>query len=241
VITATTPKGERRRQALVAAAAELLLEGGFDAVRHRSVATRADLPLASTTYYFESLEDLIARAVEFSGNAELDAMRRRVGEVPHRRRGTDATVDLVLDLLVGADGPDEYARGRLIARYERSVASARHPELREVQLRLRAQLEEVLADVLRRSDRVVRAEQLRRLVAMVDGAVVAALTELDPQPRRMARGALLELIDMIAPPAPQHPMPPHAVPSHPALSRTMQPHPGPPQEPWQQGGRRSLD
>uniref|UniRef100_UPI002455522B TetR family transcriptional regulator n=1 Tax=Nocardia wallacei TaxID=480035 RepID=UPI002455522B len=79
MITATTPKGERRRQALVAAAAELLLEGGFDAVRHRSVATRADLPLASTTYYFESLEDLIARAVEFSGNAELEAMRRRGG------------------------------------------------------------------------------------------------------------------------------------------------------------------
>ncbi len=195
MITATTPKGERRRQALVAAAAELLLEGGFDAVRHRSVATRADLPLASTTYYFESLEDLIARAVEFSGNAELEAMRRRVGEVTHRRRGAEATVDLVLDLLVGTDGHDE--RGRLIARYERSVASARHPELRDVQLRLRSQLDELLADVLRRSDRVVRIEQLRRLVAVVDGAVVAALTEQDPQPRR---GALLELIDVIAPP-----------------------------------------
>ncbi|WP_054816556.1 TetR/AcrR family transcriptional regulator [Nocardia arizonensis] len=200
MITATTPKGERRRQALVAAAAELLLEGGFDAVRHRSVATRADLPLASTTYYFESLEDLIARAVEFSGNAELDAMRRRVGEVSHRRRGAEATVDLVLDLLIGSD---EGARGQLIARYERSVASARHPELREVQLRLRAQLDELLADVLRRSDRVVRPEQLRRLVAVVDGAVVAALSEVDPAPRRMARGALLEVIDIVAPATPQ--------------------------------------
>lgn len=203
VITATTPKGERRRQALVAAAAELLLEGGFDAVRHRSVATRADLPLASTTYYFESLEDLIARAVEFSGNAELDSMRRRVGEVTHRRRGAEATVDLILDLLVCPDGQDqdEDSRGQLIARYERSVASARHPELREVQLRLRAQLDELLADVLRRSDRLVRAEQVRRLVAVVDGAVVTALGELDPQPRRMAKGALLELIDIVAPPA----------------------------------------
>nr|WP_198429134.1 TetR family transcriptional regulator [Nocardia bovistercoris] len=185
---------------MVAAAAELLLEGGFDAVRHRSVATRADLPLASTTYYFESLEDLIARAVEFSGNAELEAMRRRVGEVSHRRRGAEATVDLVLDLLIGSD---ETARGQLIARYERSVASARHPELREVQLRLRAQLDELLADVLRRSDRSVRQEQLRRLVAVVDGAVVAALSELDPEPRRMARGALLEVIDIVAPAIPQ--------------------------------------
>ncbi|MET8654880.1 MULTISPECIES: TetR/AcrR family transcriptional regulator [Nocardia] len=200
MITATTPKGERRRQALVAAAAELLLEGGFDAVRHRSVATRADLPLASTTYYFESLEDLIARAVEFSGNAELDTMRRRIGEVSHRRRGAEATVDLVLDLLIGAD---EAARGQLIARYERSVASARHPELRGVQLRLRAQLDELLAEVLRRSDRTVRPEQLRRLVAVVDGAVVAALSEMDPEPRRMARGALLEVIDIVAPATPQ--------------------------------------
>ncbi|MBF6173051.1 TetR/AcrR family transcriptional regulator [Nocardia blacklockiae] len=215
MITATTPKGERRRQALVAAAAELLLEGGFDAVRHRSVATRADLPLASTTYYFESLEDLIARAVEFSGNAELEAMRRRVGEVTHRRRGADATVDLILDLLVGVDGHNEFERGQLIARYERSVASARHPELRDVQLRLRAQLEELLADVLRRSDRVVRIEQLRRLVAVVDGAVVAALAELDPQPRRVARGALLELIDVIAPPTPQHVTTQHAPAPHP--------------------------
>ncbi len=183
----------------MAAAAELLLEGGFDAVRHRSVATRAELPLASTTYYFESLEDLIARAVEFSGNAELEAMRRRIGEVTHRRRGAEATVDLVLDLLIGPEGVDEGARGRLIARYERTVASARHPELREVQLRLRGQLDELLSDVLRRSDRIVRPEQLRRLVAVVDGAVVAALSESDPQPRRLARGALLEVIDIVAP------------------------------------------
>ena len=33
---AVTPKGERRRYALVSAAAELLSEGGFEAVRHRS-------------------------------------------------------------------------------------------------------------------------------------------------------------------------------------------------------------
>lgn len=214
-------------------------------MRHRSVATRAELPLASTTYYFESLEDLIARAVEFSGNAELEAMRRRVGDVPHRRRGTDATVDLLLDLLVGAEGLDESARGRLIARYERSVASARHPELREVQLRLRAQLEELLAEALRRSDRVVRAEQLRRLVAMVDGAVVAALTELDPQPRRTARGALLELIDVIAPPAPQHTIPPqqHSMAVHPIPPHQMPQHQVPPHrtEVQQLDRHRSLD
>ena len=50
VTSAVTPKGERRRGALVSAAADLLCEGGFEAVRHRAVARRAGLPLASTTY-----------------------------------------------------------------------------------------------------------------------------------------------------------------------------------------------
>lgn len=199
VTTATTPKGERRRQALVAAAAELLLEGGFDAVRHRSVASRAELPLASTTYYFESLDDLIARAVEFSGNLELDIMRGRIGDVTHRRRAAEATVELIVDLLVGEPGDDATAQEQLIARYERFIASARHPELRAVQLRLRAQLDDLLADVLRRSGRVVRHEQLRRVVAIVDGAVVGALSEVDPDPRRAARNALLDVVDIVAP------------------------------------------
>jgi DNA-binding transcriptional regulator YbjK len=199
VTTATTPKGERRRQALVAAAAELLLEGGFDAIRHRSVATRAELPLASTTYYFESLDDLIARAVEFTGVAELELMRERVSVVSHRRRGAEATVDLIVDLLVGPDGADVNSREQLIVRYERFVASARHPELREVQLKMRAQLDDLLADLLRRSGRAVRQEQLRRLVAVVDGAVVGALSEVDPDPRRIAKGALIEVIDIVAP------------------------------------------
>ncbi len=81
VTTAATPKGERRRQALVESAAELILEGGIDAVRHRAVANRAGLPLASTTYYFESLDELVVCAFEYNSSRELDLMRARVEEV----------------------------------------------------------------------------------------------------------------------------------------------------------------
>ncbi|RVW06502.1 TetR/AcrR family transcriptional regulator [Rhodococcus spongiicola] len=197
--SAPTPKGERRRQALVTAAADLLLEGGFDAVRHRAVASRADLPLASTTYYFGSLDELVALAVEHNGNRELDTMRERVDGLPQRRRGGEATVDLIVELLVGPDEVDDSGRERLIARYERFLASARHPELRDVQLRLRAQLDDLLAEVLRRSGRIVWDTRLRRLVAVVDGVVVGALSEVDPDPRAMVRAMLLDLIDDLAP------------------------------------------
>jgi DNA-binding transcriptional regulator YbjK len=211
MVAAVTPKGERRRQALVEAAAELLREGGFEAVRHRSVATRAELPLASTTYYFESLGDLIARAVEYSGNAELAVMRERVDRVSHRRRGAESTVDLVLDLLVGPvpePGQPDVGSEQLVARFERSVACARNPELRPVQHRLRMELDDVLADMLRRSGRAAGPEQLRHIVALVDGVTVHALAGNQTRsahhstPRQVARDSLIQLIDVIAPAAP---------------------------------------
>lgn len=198
-VSGATPKGERRRHALASAAAELLVEGGFDAVRHRSVATRADLPLASTTYYFHSLADLIACAVEILGNRELEVMRGRIDELGNLDQDVESTVDLIVDLLIGPENDAIEGRERLIARYERFIASARHPELREVQLRLRAQTDDLLTDVLRRSGRIVDELQLRRLVAVVDGVVVGALGEVDPEPRTMARSMLLRVIDVVAP------------------------------------------
>ncbi|WP_072687203.1 TetR/AcrR family transcriptional regulator [Rhodococcus marinonascens] len=197
--TAVTPKGERRRQALVEAAADLLLEGGFDAVRHRSVASRADLPLASTTYYFESLDDLIAKGVECNGNRALEVMRSRVEDVTHRHRGLESTVDLLLDLLVGPALMSVDCRERLISRYERFTACARRPELREVQRRLGVQLHDLLTEALRRSDRDVLQGQMRRLVAVVDGALVTALGEHDADPRALTRAILLDVVDVVAP------------------------------------------
>jgi DNA-binding transcriptional regulator YbjK len=198
VVAAVTPKGERRRQALVEAAAELLREGGFDAVRHRSVASRAELPLASTTYYFASLSDLVSRAVEYSGNVELDVMRERVDKVSTRRRGAESTAELVVEVLLGPpDGQAEHAQ--VVSRFERSVACARNPELRTVQQKLNAELEEVMADLLRRCGRPVKPDQLRHVVAVVDGAAVNAVSEAHPDPRRYAREALFQYVDVIAP------------------------------------------
>jgi hypothetical protein len=42
---------------------------------------------------------------------------------------------------------------------------------------------------------------LRRLVAVVDGAVLGGLGDLDPDPRSLARGILLEVVESVAPPA----------------------------------------
>ncbi|MGB0877954.1 MAG: TetR/AcrR family transcriptional regulator [Mycobacterium sp.] len=194
---AVTPKGERRRYALVSAAADLLCEGGFDAVRHRAVAQRAGLPLASTTYYFSSLEDLIANAVEHVGTRESEELRDRVSVLSRRRRGAESTADVLVDLLVG-DSPEQVTE-RLISRYERYIACARQPGLRDIERRLLQERTDAVVEVVGRSGRSVHAELLTALVCAVDGAVVAALVGEGDGPRATARATLIDVIDVLAP------------------------------------------
>jgi DNA-binding transcriptional regulator YbjK len=184
---ASTPKGERRRAALVEAAAALLVEGGFDAVRHRAVAERAGLPLASTTYYFDSLDDLVTAAVEHHSRMELHDGERRLEELTTRSRGAQAQVELVLDMLLGPARADREADAEaVLLRYERLVATGRRPYLRPLMRKLSVQFNGLLTEIFARSGTPVDATELERLVALVDGAVVNALIAVDPEPRAAA-------------------------------------------------------
>lgn len=203
VTAAVTPKGERRRYALVSAAAELLGEGGFEAVRHRAVA-RAGLPLASTTYYFSSLDDLIARAVEHIGMIEVAQLRARVSALSRRRRGPETTAVVLVDLLVGEMSSPGLAE-QLISRYERHIACTRLPDLRESMRRSLRQRAEAVAEAIERSGRSAQIELVCTLICAVDGSVVSALVE-GRDPRAAALATVVDLIDVLAP-VDQRPVP----------------------------------
>ncbi len=181
----------------MSAAAELLAEGGFEAVRHRAVARRAGLPLASTTYYFSSLDDLIARAVEHIGMIEIAQLRARVNELSRRRRGPETTAEVLVDLLVG-DLADPALVEQLISRYERHIACTRLPALRETMRRSLRQRAEAVAEAIERSGRSAHIELVRTLVCAVDGSVVSALVE-GSDPRAAAMGTVVDIIDVLAP------------------------------------------
>ncbi|HEX6382829.1 MAG TPA: TetR family transcriptional regulator, partial [Acidimicrobiia bacterium] len=57
-------RSRQRREALLRAAIELLGETGVRSVTHRAVAERAGVPLASTTYYFSSVKELVEEALK---------------------------------------------------------------------------------------------------------------------------------------------------------------------------------
>jgi DNA-binding transcriptional regulator YbjK len=180
-----TEKGERRRQALTEAAGGLLREGGFDAVRHRAVAERAGLPLASTTYYFDSLDDLITAAVEHTSVADLAAGRAALA--------SDDPLEIVLDQLIG-HGSREGGLDAVLLRYEQLVGAGRRPYLAPLMRKLRAELDALLAEALARAGHRLDADGLRRVVETVDGAVISALIEATPDPRAVARAALLRAL-----------------------------------------------
>lgn len=187
----STPKGGRRRHALIEAAAALLDEGGFDAVRHRAVAQRAALPLAATTYYFRSLDELVAGAVEHHARAELGHGWARLAELAAQPRHDEGALELVLDALIG---PATAGAEQVVLRYERFVAAARRPWLAPVMRELRTELDALLLEALSKAGHPVGNEELEHLVAVVDGAVVNALIEAAPDPRAAARRMLLRTL-----------------------------------------------
>lgn len=193
--SAATPKGARRRSRLIEAAGELLLEGGFDAVRHRAVAERAQLPLASTTYYFASLDDLMAEAAASLCGHDAETVTERCNTLPRRRRGKTATSTALAEVIVGEDTTMQ----QLSARYEMIALSARYPMLREVVSERWRALSMCHLDVLTKSGRVADPAHIAQLIGIEDGAIVGALGQNGVRPLDAVRDALLEVIDVLAP------------------------------------------
>ena len=129
------PRGVARRIALLEATLELLAEIGADAVTHRRVAEHAGLPLASTTYWFESKEHLLTEALRYA--AERDEARLRIAadalvascEAGDRPPSPNEIVAVVLDPCAGDPSAPDSLRGRagIAARGIRADARGRPP------------------------------------------------------------------------------------------------------------------
>jgi len=68
-------RGRARRELLLNATLEIIAEKGISAVTHRSVAAAAGVPHSSTTYFFDSLDDMIGEAVAHAMAAEFERLQ----------------------------------------------------------------------------------------------------------------------------------------------------------------------
>ena len=133
-----------RRDELLAAAMELFAEGGSRAITHRAVAARAGLPPATTTYYFESIDELIREAL----GAHIDQWSSDLETLATVDAGVDVTLDDASDFFARVFA----ARGPEVAALELAIflAAARVPELRDNAARSMQAFEDLATRLLTR-------------------------------------------------------------------------------------------
>jgi TetR/AcrR family transcriptional regulator, regulator of biofilm formation and stress response len=115
-----------RREQILEAALRVIGRAGVQAVTHRAVAEEADVPLGSTTYYFESRDDLIRQALEYVAASEVERYGKR-GDQLQTVESPGELADRLIDEMVAA------AQDRIayIAEYELWLEAGRRPELRD--------------------------------------------------------------------------------------------------------------
>ena len=90
-----TPNDPQRRQRILTVTMELLQEGGIASVTARSVAARADVPVGSVSYHFDSVKGLLLQASQ-------ELLGRRTAQITdwdYQDTGGDAMLEQLAELI----------------------------------------------------------------------------------------------------------------------------------------------
>jgi TetR/AcrR family transcriptional regulator, regulator of biofilm formation and stress response len=115
-----------RREQILEAALRVIGRSGRQAVTHRAVAEEAGVPLGSTTYYFDSRDDLLGQALEHVAASEAERYAKRAEELRGVKAPRELADRLIDELVAAAEDRIAY-----IAEYEIWLEAGRRPELRE--------------------------------------------------------------------------------------------------------------
>jgi len=171
-------RGELRRNELLQATVEVIRCDGIAGVSHRAVAAKADVSVASITYHFATLDDLLIATLTWAADdlaTELHGWGSELGPRP-----TDELARLIEHNLVRR-------RGRTLALYELYLYAARRPALRPAA----AAWLEPMTDIARTFTADPRKAQL--LVAALDGLLMQCLIGA----REVDRADIAALLDVL--------------------------------------------
>ena len=184
-------RGERRLVELRVAAAGLLADEGFDALTHRALAARSGVPVASTTHYFRTVDELVIGATEAFAERWLEQARGTVAALPPRRTSASAAARVLAEVVLG---PSPSAAA-LASFYERYVQAGRVPALRPLVASWNTELRSLVTQALARCGRPVTPLRAHLLLAVLDGLVVTAVAEGAADPVAVAIRPLARLLD----------------------------------------------
>ncbi|MFN8017432.1 MAG: TetR family transcriptional regulator [Acidimicrobiales bacterium] len=186
-VKAHRASAQRRRTALLEAAAELSAELGAGAVTHRAVAARAGVPLSTTSYFFSSIDELVTEALRLGAierTEAFEAAEKAVEEAEASCIDTalGAAVDRALDTSRTASG----------SQVEFYLAAGRQEELRADATAMLAEETASIEGQLERVHAPQAAVAGAAMTDLADGAMLHRLGVLDLDHRaRLAAGLRL--------------------------------------------------
>jgi DNA-binding transcriptional regulator YbjK len=182
------PRGAARREALLEAVLRIVAEVGPDAVTHRRVAEEAGLPLASTTYWFDSKEHLLTAALELAAERDTARLLAFGAEI----EGSDVDpLDAAVAAIGECDDGSQPNRGSLIATFALLLEAARRPALQQIAQRWTEAYLLVLSRLLERAGSSSPRADAELLIGATDGLLLEHLAagrneNLNPRLRRLA-------------------------------------------------------
>jgi TetR/AcrR family transcriptional regulator, regulator of biofilm formation and stress response len=157
-------RGQKRRAEIIEATLAIVQRDGAAGVTHRTVAKEAGIPVSLSTYYFDTIDDLLIAAL----TSVADTYTARIGDVIDHR---DDKLRGLAELIVESGG---VGRERALAERELSTLAGRRPALRTVARRWRENVAELGRQCT--DDPVAVAA----LVAVSDGLCTALLIDNAP-------------------------------------------------------------
>jgi Uncharacterized protein conserved in bacteria len=156
-----------RRDALCDAAIGVIAREGMRGLTHRAVDRAAGVPEGSTSYYFRTRLALLVGVTERLLALDL-ADAAAAPPAAALALDLDTVADLVTQVVTHWLGP---GRERMLARYEISLESVRHPELRARFLATGATVRTMVAETVARLGAPDPHRASRDFAAMLDGLI----------------------------------------------------------------------
>ncbi|MGC4935146.1 TetR/AcrR family transcriptional regulator [Gordonia sp. DT30] len=117
-------RSRQRRQKLLDATIEIMAAQGTAAVTHRAVAAAAGLPPSSTSYFFESIDELMGEAVTEAMDREVARLGELEGAVADEATSAGRLIANFADFIRHEHDP------HTVAQFEIYLYASRKPDLR---------------------------------------------------------------------------------------------------------------
>jgi TetR/AcrR family transcriptional regulator, regulator of biofilm formation and stress response len=187
------PRGEARKAALTEAALTLIAQVGPDGLTHRAVAKQAGLPLAATTYWFASKEDMVRAALEHAAERDI-AYWERLREAS--RDWTIATLPAHLTKVIEESCTTR--RECAVVDCALWLEAVRRPELRDVAQRWLDAYATAIRAILVNAGAPATDADADLLGSVVDGLIGHQLVATGPFDRKLVTARLKRLIAALA-------------------------------------------